>query len=119
MSVIPAQLDMLNGLLHVSEARHRVISQNIANVNTPRYRRLDVSFEEAVRGILAAESAGVVPGIEPEVREVEGLAARADGNNVDIDQEMAALSKNSLLYQTITQVLASRLGTMRSAITGR
>jgi flagellar basal-body rod protein FlgB len=119
MSVIPAQLDMLSSLLNISELRHRAVSQNIANVNTPGYRRQDVSFEEAVRGILAAEAGQVLPGVQPEIREVEGLPSRADGNNVDIDREMGALGKNSLLYQTIAQVLASRLGTMRSAITGK
>jgi flagellar basal-body rod protein FlgB len=119
MSVTPAQLDMLNNVLRVSELRHRAISQNIANVNTPGYRRRDVSFEEAVREILAAEAGEVLPGIQPEICEVEGLPSRADGNNVDIDREMGALGKNSLLYQTVAQVLASRLGTMRSAITGK
>jgi len=110
---------MLSSLLHVSEVRHSAISHNIANVNTPKYERRDVAFEEAVREILAAESEGVVSGVQPEIRVVKGLPARADGNTVDIDREMTALSKNSLLYQTITQVLASRLGTMRSAVTGR
>lgn len=118
MSVIPAQLDVLQGLLRVSEQRHRVIGQNIANVNTPGYRRHDVSFEDAVKKVLLSTSGESLRGFEPEVHEVEGLPSRADGNNVDIDREMGELSKNSLLYQTLAQVLASRLGTMRSAITG-
>jgi len=119
MNVTPAQLDTLHSLLSISQARHRVISQNIANVNTPRYRSRDVSFEDAVKRILEAEAEQTLRGLTPEIREVEGLAARADGNNVDIDREMGELSRNSLLYQTFAQVLASRLGTMRSAITGK
>jgi len=119
MNVTPAQLDTLDSLLSVSQARHQVISQNIANVNTPGYRRRDVSFEDAVRRILEAEAGETSPGVEPEIYEVEGLPSRADGNNVDIDREMGELSRNSLLYQTLAQVLASRLGTMRSAITGK
>ena len=53
------------------------------------------------------------------IREAGGAAVRADGNNVDIDREMGALNRNALIYQTYAQVLASRLATMRSAITGR
>jgi len=119
MNVTPAQIDTLDSLLSVSQVRHRVISQNIANVNTPGYRRRDVSFEDAVKRILEAEAGETSPCVEPEICEVQGLPVRADGNNVDIDREMGELSRNSLLYQTLAQVLASRLGTMRSAITGK
>lgn len=119
MNVTPAQFDTLTRLLSISEFRHHVISQNIANVNTPGYRRRDVSFEDAVKQILDAETGETSRVVEPEIREVEGLPLRADGNNVDIDREMGELGKNSLLYQTLAQVLASRLATMRSAITGK
>jgi flagellar basal-body rod protein FlgB len=119
MTVKPCQFDLLQQLLRVSEVRHRVISQNVANVNTPGYRRLDVSFDDTLKRVLAGDSdAGSAP-TAPEVREAEGFVVRADGNNVDIDREMGELNRNALLFQTYAQVLASRLGTMRSAISGR
>ena len=46
-------------------------------------------------------------------------AERLDGNNVDIDAEMGRLSNNALLYNAYTQILASRIGSMRSAITSK
>jgi len=119
MSVTPAQFDTLRNLLSISELSHRTISQNIANVNTPGYRRQYVSFEDAVGQILEAEAGQTGRGLTAEIREEEGLPLRADGNNVDIDREMGELNRNSLLYQTFSQVLASRLATMRSAITGK
>jgi flagellar basal-body rod protein FlgB len=119
MTVKPAQLDLLQQLLTLSEVRQRVISQNVANVNTPGYRRMDVSFEETLSQLLAEEGDGRKAEVEPVIREAGGAAVRADGNNVDIDREMGALNRNALVYQTYAQVLASRLATMRSAITGR
>ncbi len=126
MSVTPSQFDLLWKLLDASELRHRVISQNVANVNTPGYHRKDVSFEEELaRHLAAAQSNGTatddagIRDMKAKVFEVSGLTGRLDGNNVDIDQEVGQLQKNALLYETYSQVLASKLGMMRSAITGR
>lgn len=115
MQSLNPQFDLLGRLITAAETRHRVISNNIANVNTPNYRRLDVSFEEQ----LARELAGDVPGqAQPEVVQTPGLVARADGNNVDIDREMGQLSKNAMLQQTWIQLLASEMEQMRLAISG-
>lgn len=106
-------------MLDAAELRHRVVGQNVANVNTPGYRALEVSFEELLGEVLSGSGEGRVPGVKPQVLEVGGLPVRADGNNVDIDREMGQLSKNSLFYQTYSQLLASKLSMMRSAITGQ
>ncbi len=118
MSVTPSQFDVLSKLLDAAQLQHRVIGQNIANVNTPGYRTRAVSFEELLTETLA-NSADAGAKLEPRVQEVGGLRVRTDGNNVDIDREMGQLSKNSLFYQTYSQLLASKLSLMRSAITGQ
>lgn len=96
-------------LLDVAGLRHRVISQNVANVNTPGYRRLQVTFDEALAS---------ATGPKAKVEVVDG-PERVDGNTVDIDREMGDLSRNGLLYQAASQMLASRLAALRSAIAGR
>ena len=50
--------------------------------------------------------------------ERKGGAERADGNNVDVDAELGRLQKNALLYNAYSQILASRIASMRSAISG-
>lgn len=119
MSVTPSQFDLLHKLLDSAHLRNRVIGQNIANVNTPGYRAREVSFEQQIAAVLSNAEDADVSDIRPVVRETEGLRVRADGNNVNIDREMGQLSKNSLFYQTYSQLLASRLSMMRSAITGQ
>lgn len=119
MSVTPSQFELLSQLMDASDLRHRIISQNVANVETPGYQRLEVTFEQQLlerlsrSGDLAKES--VAPAIEIDTRS----PARADGNNVNIDREMGKLNKNALLFQTYAQLLSSKLSMMRSAITGQ
>ena len=118
MSVTPAQFELLHQLLDAAGLRQKTLGQNIANVNTPGYKRLDIAFEEQLaRQLIRSNELPV--GLDPKVIHTQGLAERADGNNVDIDMEMGQLSKNSLLYQTYAQILTSKLSMMRSAITGQ
>jgi flagellar basal-body rod protein FlgB len=102
--------------MDAAELRHRVLSQNIANVNTPEYKRQDVSFEAALSAQLHGDGSADLEGLSPEVFEEAGLPERADGNNVDIDREIGQLNKNSLLYETYSQVLASYYDSMRRAM---
>ena len=108
--------DLLSQMLDASSLRHRVIAQNIANVNTPGYKRLEVAFEEELGKLLGRGSAA--SGAMPTVHEGDGVE-RVDGNTVDIDREVGDLNKNGLLYQAAAQILASRFGSLRAAISGR
>jgi flagellar basal-body rod protein FlgB len=98
-------LNVLTQVLDAAALRHRVIAQNIANVNTPGYRRLAVEFERDLAKALAAPEGNAVP-VKPRVV-VEDGPERVDGNTVDIDREMVALNKNSLLYQAAAQIVTS------------
>ncbi len=111
-----SQIEQLPDLMNVAELRHRVVSQNLANVNTPGYQRLDVEFEEtlakAMRGAGGADGAKVKPKIVAD----ESASQRADGNNVDVDRELGQLNKNAMLFQMYSQLLRSQFDAMRRAI---
>ena len=114
-TTIPA----LGEVLNFAQARHTVLAGNIANVNTPQYQRLDVSFEDAFSKQLAKGEENSALAIAPRVIEAGGGAERVDGNNVDVDEELGRLTKNTLLMSAVTQILASRIAAHRSAIAGR
>jgi flagellar basal-body rod protein FlgB len=121
MEPLNSQFDLLGRLIDATEVRHRAISNNIANVNTPNYRRMDVEFEAH----LARELSGPTGTngssrmtARPEMVLTPGLTARADGNNVDIDREIGQLNKNAMLQQTYVQLLSTYLEQMRLAIQG-
>ncbi|MCA9187025.1 MAG: flagellar basal body protein [Pirellulaceae bacterium] len=116
MSVIPSQFGVLARALEVGSARHQVVSQNLANVNTPGYRAAEVRFEEEMASYLRH---GDTDSNGPAIHVLEGGAQRIDGNNVDIDQQIGLLQENASRFQACMQLLSSQLQTMRSAITGR
>ena len=118
MAILEQNYSMLARLINAADQRHKVISQNIANVNTPNYRRLELNFEEALAAELTQRRASAAEAT-PSVRETPGLPARADGNNVDIDKEIGELGKNSLLQQVYLQLLGTELSQMHRAIETR
>lgn len=115
MSLITARMEALSRLLDVAAVRQDVIAQNIANVNTPGYQTLDVSFDQALQEQLTSQSWS----IEPQIVAGTGGSERIDGNNVDIDQELARLQKNAILFKVYSQIIANELAQQRSAISGR
>jgi flagellar basal-body rod protein FlgB len=119
MSLNIPQADLLSRLLDVASLRHQVISQNLANVNTPGYRKLEVSFEDAFTRALGKEGNSGALRVSPRIVEGHDNPVRQDGNTVDLDREVGALNKNSILYGTTIQMLISRINMMRSAITSR
>lgn len=116
MSFSIGKVDLMSRMMNAAEVQHRVISHNIANVNTPGYRRLEVSFRDMLNGEHSHWQAGTADVPSYIVREQTGLPERADGNNVDIDTEVGALQKNAMAYQTYAQLMASQFQLMRRAI---
>jgi flagellar basal-body rod protein FlgB len=113
------------GALDGLAARHAAISDNIANVNTPGYRRKVVPFEKALAQSVQShisECAGAAcqpapPFVPAVVRETRG-SARADGNNVDIELEMAQMVDNTLRYETLTQYVSGFFSGLKTVING-
>ena len=95
--------------------RQEAIASNIANVNTPGYRREDVDFQSALQ---AAWNGGkdTVSQLSPALQTDPSAVVRQDGNSVDIDVEAAAQAKNGLQYEAVSQVIKTRIAILRSAI---
>ncbi len=112
MTGLPSQYRLLTNAIEFASQNHRVISQNMANVNTPNYQAKELSFEQFL------EVAGSKETREFNIEYVQGLSTRNDGNNVDMDRELASLKKNALAHQTLTQLLGSQIGIIQRAISG-
>jgi len=107
-------------LLDVAARRHEALATNIANVETPGYKRVD--FPKEFAGELAARiRAGEAKSIEiPKlVEDLTTASQRRDGNNVDVDREMMALSKNAAEFETLAEFVSGSIKQLRLAITGR
>lgn len=117
MELSIANLALFQKVLDTASLRHKVIANNIANVNTPGFKRLDVAFEQLlVKNLQRGDS---LVGVLPQIAEDTDAIERVDGNTVQIDLESNLLGQNGLVYSTMNQLLASRIGQIRSAISGR
>jgi flagellar basal-body rod protein FlgB len=99
--------------------RQEVLANNLANVNTPGYKRLDVKFDDELsKAVDAARSGGEgsLDSLRPGISTDDAVAVRADGNSVDVDQEMAFLAENNIRYNALVQLSQKKLETLKYVI---
>lgn len=123
-------IDLLQKGLYAATVRNNVIANNIANVDTPNFKRSEVKFEDILKdAINGTKLRGYVTNpkhipigpppvdsIQPEIVQVNDTSMRLDGNNVDIDAEMANLAKNQLYYYALVQRVNGELNSIMTAV---
>lgn len=121
---------LLEKALDATWAKNEVISNNIANIDTPGYKRQDINFQEYLNAAMKKDAiAGIVTdpkhipinsnnsGVKIKVtNDNNATSMRLDGNNVDIDSEMAELAKNQILYNSYTTLLNKHYNKLKTAI---
>lgn len=121
---------LMGKLLDAKWMRNEVLSNNIANADTPGFKRADVSFEELLKQRL--EQQDILPlattnekhisnitsfnDIQPTVFVQSDTTMRNDRNNVDIDKEMVELTENTLSYNIIADQLQRAFQSLSTAI---
>ena len=134
MEILGDQFQVLAKALDLRMVNHRVISSNIANVDTPGYQaqRMDfeASMQQAIEEILIGQAnsltndpdslmqhaLGSETGTEPIIEPTGDPALGLDGNNVNMESQLGDLTGNSLMYQVTVQLLASKLRQIESIL---
>lgn len=109
-------------LLDVTSLRHEAITSNLANVETPNYKRVDVatSFQAQLRAAVASRDVEAMSSLAPHLEvDLAATATRKDGNTVQLETELLEMSKNSMAHTLETQLITGSLLRMRLAINGR
>ena len=107
---------VIGKMLDGCAARHKVIAGNLANVETPGYRRLEVRFEDQLAKAIGDDAgAAELDAVQPETVAGQGVT-RPDGNNVDFGTELGDMTKNSLVFETFAELAAARVRAYREAI---
>ena len=123
-------LTILQKALDASWLRNQVISNNIANVDTPNYKAYKVEFEDLLKDAMRkrdfkvpTENPKHIPiandsldRLSPRITRDRSTKARVDGNNVDIDVQTANLAKNTIMYMALVDQLSARLARLRTVI---
>ena len=126
MMVLQKSLDSL-------AVQHQVIANNIANIDTPNFKRSVVSFQDKLKNALevAPESplwrtnpmhfpmqskAISLKDFGPDVKVITETVGRNDGNNVDLEMESGLLAENNLLYNSLADVTSRYIANVKHAI---
>jgi flagellar basal-body rod protein FlgB len=126
---------MLKDAAYGAGEAHAAIANNIANVNTPNFKRTDVTFKESLAAelprtedsdelaLVTTHPNQIAAGPDFEAKPFaighsldDSQQMRVDGSNVDVDQEMAKLSLNSSYGQTMNTLLGTQYTRLRQAI---
>lgn len=97
----------LEKYMNLLSVRQKLVSSNIANVDTPGYKTQDIDFQSEFQSAMSGGGSAV---------EVPGLKTNNDGNNVSLDRENRLLSENALRFSIASQLMRGQLNQMKSAI---
>jgi flagellar basal-body rod protein FlgB len=126
--------NLMERSLDASALRQKVIANNVANVDTPYFKRSDVVFEEILQNEMTSSTPSIIgyrtdprhfligkttSGVNPEIKTDENSTINNNLNNVDMDYEMSLMAKNQLKYNVLVQQMNSEFKQMHTAIGGR
>lgn len=117
--------------LGMRQLRHNLTASNIANAETPGYHAKKLDFEEALsraldidglRGMSTTNEkhfavGGKTASVRPDIYDNPEGAVNNDGNTVDMEKEMSALSENAVLYKAALQLINKKLAAIKYAAT--
>lgn len=119
-------IDILDKAADAANTRNELISNNIANVDTPNYKRKDIRFESILQSALngSASLDQQVSELNTHLSDLEGivytdnatLSYRKDGNNVDINTEEAYLAENQIRYNALVEQMSQEFGRYKTVL---
>ena len=114
-----ANYEGVKKMLDASVLRHEAIASNLANVETPHYKRVDVqaNFASELSRAISSGSHDSVRRMQPSVGvDLQAVAQNRDGNSVQLEKEMVYLQQNMMAHQFQSQMITGSLNKLRRAI---
>ena len=121
-------INVLNKAAGASWTKNEIIANNIANVDTPDYKRKDMNFESLLSDALSDTALHTknmdkkvanlkMSALNPDIyTEYSTLSYRYDGNNVDIDTEQAYLADNQIKYNTLLDSMTHEFNRLKMVL---
>lgn len=109
-------------LLDATVLRQEAIASNLAHVEVPNYKRMDVasSFTTELRQAMSGRDASQINSLQPRVTvDASAVSANRDGNTVQLEQELLLQNQNFVAHSLETQLISGSLLRLKMAITGR
>ena len=119
MSEISSIVDFLEAGIKAEGLRQRAITNNVANLQTPGYRRVDVRFEQLLANALDSNGAADLDEIEPDVNQPRQTPVKSNGNDVSLETEVGEMVKNTLRHRAYVGLLKKNYQQIETAINVR
>ena len=108
---------LLSNMLEISSQRQQVLSQNMANANTPGFVRREFAFDQALQDASKSTSSfSTLSSLNEYTSFDESGSFRADGNNINVSRELADMSQNSVFHSLASRAYNMRVKILKSAI---
>lgn len=108
MSKINNIFDIIEVGIKAENLRQKAIANNVANLQTPEYRRVDVNFQELLAKALNSSGSVDLNGVEPEIYQPKETAVKSNGNDVSLEIEVGQMVKNTLLHKAYIRLLQKK-----------
>ena len=109
MDKVSNTASLLAAAIKAEALRQKTIADNIANLETPGYRRGDVRFEELLAKAMDSQGNVDVSKVEPNVYQPRNTPVKANGNDVNLETEVGEMIKNSLRHKTLVRLLHKKV----------
>lgn len=119
MSKTSTIVDIIEAGIRAEGLRQRAIANNVANLETPGYRRVDVEFKELLAKALDSPGSVDLSEIEAEIYQPNNTAVKSNGNDVSLEVEVGEMVKNSLRYKAYIRLLQKKYQQIELAIDTR
>ncbi len=112
-------VELLEAGLKAEALRQRAVSNNVANLQTPGYRRLDVRFEQLLAKAIESGGEFDIEELEAELYKPKNTTVKPNGNDVNLEVEVGELVKNTLRQKAFVRILNKKYSQIDQAINTR
>lgn len=116
MSKTESIVDLIDAGIKAETLRQKAIANNIANLETPGYRRIDVKFEELLAKCLRSSKEFDLSEIEAQIYQPKQTPVKSNGNDVNLEIEVGQMIKNTLRHKTYIRLLSKKYNQIELAI---
>jgi flagellar basal-body rod protein FlgB len=116
VSKVSSIVDFLEAGIRAESLRQNAIANNVANLQTPGYRRVDVKFEELLAKSLDSDGSVDLDEAVPQLYQPKQTPVKSDGNDVSLEAEVGEMIKNGLRHKLFIRLLQRKYMSMQAAI---
>ncbi|MHC4742668.1 MAG: flagellar basal body rod protein FlgB [Planctomycetota bacterium] len=116
MSKVSNIVDFLEAGIRAESLRQKAIANNVANLQTPGYRRVDVKFEQLLAKSLDSDGCADLDEAIPELYQPKQTPVNSNGNDVSLEGEVGEMVKNTLRHKLFVRLLQKKYAAMQAAI---